>query len=347
MTNFIKTAACAGAVLVVAASCAGNKSTKSSSPFGPAMGPDAVTNVEIAEAVYADVPQTEIYSTSVQAYVINNVVPQSGSRIKKINVEIGDFVSKGQVLAEMDQASLEQMRMRLENDSVELDRLKELYEGGGLSKSDYEAAQLAYNVSKSQYDNLMENTILRSPITGVITARNYDVGDMYAMSSPIFIVQQITPVKLLVAMSETDYTKVKKGDEVEITADALPGRTFVGKVGRIYPVIDAATHTFTAEVIVANSDRALRPGMYARATVSFGVNHSIVIPDAAVVKQQGSGQKSVFVLQDDNTVIAKYITLGRHFGSECEVLSGLDEGDKIVVKGHTSLRNGDEVNVIN
>ena len=226
------------------------------------MDPNAPVNVEIAVTEYRDVPQDETYTTTVQAYAVNNVVPQAGSRIKKINVEVGDFVSKGQILAEMDQTSLEQTKLKLDNDALELSRLKELYEAGALSKSDYEAMQLSYNVSNSQYQNLVENTILRSPLTGVITARNYDVGDMYAMSSPIYVVQQITPVKLLVAMSETDYSKVKKGDSVDITADAIPGRTFVGKVNRIYPVIDPASHTFTAEVVVPNQGpppRHVRP----------------------------------------------------------------------------------------
>lgn len=343
MKSAVKTIVLAGAAVMVAA-CANNPMAgkKGAEPLEP-----AVTNVEITTTVYKDVPQSEVYTTSVEAYVTNNVVPQAGNRIKKINVEIGDFVSKGQILAVMDQVNLQQTELKLANDSTELGRLKELYAQGGLSKSDFEASELAYNVSKSQYDNLMENTILRSPITGVVTARNYDSGDMYAMSSPIFVVQQITPVKLLVGISETDYTKVKKGQEVQITADALPGRTFTGKVDRIYPTIDPTTHTFIAEVVVANNDRTLRPGMFARALVTFATNHSIVIPDAAVVKQQGSGQKSVFVLNADNTVSSRIITLGRHQEDEYEVLSGLSEGEKIVVKGHTSLKEGSEVNVIN
>ena len=346
MKTIVKIFLCAVTALLTV-SC-GSRKSGAPSPAGPMMtDPNTPTNVEIAVTEYRDVPQDETYTTSVQAYAVNNVVPQAGSRIKKINVEVGDFVAKGQILAEMDQTSLEQTKLKLDNDALELSRLKELYEAGALSKSDYEAMQLSYNVSNSQYQNLMENTILRSPLTGVVTARNYDVGDMYAMSSPIFVVQQISPVKLLVGISETDYTKVKKGDSVDITADAIPGRTFVGKVNRIYPVIDPASHTFTAEVVVQNNDRALRPGMFARAKVTFAVNHSIVVPDIAIVKQQGSGQKSVFVLNGDNTVSSRIVTLGRHTGSDYEILEGLGEGEKVVTKGHTALRNGSEVNVIN
>lgn len=343
MKSAVKHIVLAGAALMAAA-C--SNSPKTGADQAELTAP-AVSSVEVTSTVYKDVPQSEVYTTSVQAYVTNNVVPQAGNRIKKINVEIGDFVNKGQILAEMDQANLQQTRLKLANDSTELSRLKQLYEQGALSKSDFEGMQLAYNVSKTQFENLSENTILRSPVTGVVTARNYDTGDMYAMASPIFVVQQITPVKLLVSISETDYSKVKKGDSVEISADALPGRTFTGKVERIHPTIDPATHTFTVEVVVPNSDRALRPGMFARALVTFATNHSIVVPDMAVVKQQGSGQKSVFVLNSDGTVSSRIVTLGRHQNSEYEVLSGLSEGEKIVVKGHSALRDGSEVKVIN
>lgn len=341
MKHYISTILIASAS-ILAVSCNGKpgKTEEKIMETGPA-------NVQVSTAVMENVPQSEVYTTTVEAYVKNNVVPQAGNRIKKVNVEIGDFVSKGQILALMDQANLEQSKLKIANDSTELSRLKELYLQGGLSKSDYESAVLGYNVSKTQLDNLIENTILRSPINGVITARNYDSGDMYAMGSPIYVVQQITPVKLLVGISETDYTKVKRGDQLQITADALPGRTFTGKIERIHPTVDPTTHTFTVECVVPNADRALRPGMFARALVTFAVNNSVVIPDTGVVKQQGSGQKSVFVLNADNTVSSRIVTLGKHFDSKYEVLSGLSEGEQVVTKGISALRNGAEVVVIN
>ena len=300
--------------------------------------------VKVQPAVRQEVEVTGSYSATVQAFAVNNIAPQSGSRIQKINVEVGDFVSKGQILAEMDRVQLDQAKLRLSNAETELGRLRQLYEQGGLAQSDFEAQELAYNVSKSSYDNLLENTILRSPVNGVITARNYDRGDMYAMASPIFTVQQIVPVKLLVAVSETDYTRVRKGDKVSLSVDALPGREFTGTIKRLYPVMDAATHTFNIEVVVNNGDRALRPGMYAKVTVSFGKTNSIVVPDAAVVRMQGSGQRSVFVVEDGKAV-EKLVTPGRHFNGMYEIVSGLEEGESVVVKGQNSLRNGVDVEI--
>ena len=329
------------AAAVMAVSCGNNNSKTAEQPQAAEV---RLPNVTIMAASYKDVPQSDVYTANVEAYAKNNIAPQSPSRIQKIYVEVGDFVRAGQIVAKMDEVSLNQSKLSMANDSLEYSRIKKLYEQGGVSKSDFDAMELKYNVTRSQYQNLLEYTILRSPVSGVITARNYDQGDMYG-GSPIYVVEQITPVKLYVGISEMDYTRVKKNDTVTLTADALPGKTFTGRIARIYPTIDAATHTFTAEVNVANSDRLLRPGMYARVTVNFGSNHSIVVPDDCVVKQQGSGVRSVFVLQADNTVKEVVVTLGRHFGTEYEILSGVAEGDKVVVKGQASLKNGSKVNV--
>lgn len=329
------------AAAVMAVSCGNNNSKTAEQPQAAEV---RLPNVTIMAASYKDVPQSDVYTANVEAYAKNNIAPQSPSRIQKIYVEVGDFVRAGQIVAKMDEVSLNQSKLSMANDSLEYSRIKKLYEQGGVSKSDFDAMELKYNVTRSQYQNLLENTILRSPVSGVITARNYDQGDMYG-GSPIYVVEQITPVKLYVGISEMDYTRVKKNDTVTLTADALPGKTFTGRIARIYPTIDAATHTFTAEVNVANGDRLLRPGMYARVTVNFGSNHSIVVPDDCVVKQQGSGVRSVFVLQADNTVKEIVVTLGRHFGTEYEILSGISEGDNVVVKGQASLKNGSKVNV--
>lgn len=329
------------AAAVMAVSCGNNNSKTAEQPQAAEV---RLPNVTIMAASCKDVSQSDVYTANVEAYAKNNIAPQSPSRIQKIYVEVGDFVRAGQIVAKMDEVSLNQSKLSMANDSLEYSRIKKLYEQGGVSKSDFDAMELKYNVTRSQYQNLLENTILRSPVSGVITARNYDQGDMYG-GSPIYVVEQITPVKLYVGISEMDYTRVKKNDTVTLTADALPGKTFTGRIARIYPTIDAATHTFTAEVNVANGDRLLRPGMYARVTVNFGSNHSIVVPDDCVVKQQGAGVRSVFVLQADNTVKEVVVTLGRHFGTEYEILSGVAEGDKVVVKGQASLKNGSKVNV--
>lgn len=329
------------AALLAAVSCANQGANQNAAPE------QTTPNVEVATAVSRDVAQDNVYASTVQAYAVNNIAPQTAGRIRKINVEVGDYVVKGQILAEMDRLQLDQMELQVQNDDIEFERLKGLYEEGGLSQSDYETAELGYKVRKTNLDNLRENTILRSPINGFVSARNFDAGDMFSMSSPLFVIQQVVPVKLLVGISESEYTKVKKGDKVAITADALPGRTFNGKIERIYPVVDAATHTFKAEVNVPNTDKMLRPGMYARVTVNFGYLHHVIVPDQAVVRMEGTGQRFVYVLNADNTVTFTPVTLGRHIGNEYEITEGLPEGALVVVKGQSTLKDGVSVNVLN
>jgi RND family efflux transporter MFP subunit len=328
------------AALAAAVACGNQGANQNAAPEA------TIPNVEVTTAVARDVPQDNVYASTVQAYAVNNIAPQTAGRIRKINVEVGDYVVKGQILAEMDRLQLEQTELQVQNDDIEYERLKGLYKEGGVSQSDFETAELGYKIRKTTLANLRENTILRSPITGFVSARNFDAGDLFSMSSPLFTVQQVTPVKLLVGISESEYTKIKKGDSVSLTVDAIPGETFTGKVERLYPTIDPATHTFKAEVVVPNTNRVLRPGMYARVTVNFGTRHSVIVPDQSLVKQEGTGTRFIYVLKADNTVSYVPVTIGRHMDREYEILSGLEEGSQVVVKGQSLLRDGVKVNVL-
>lgn len=302
--------------------------------------------VTVTKVHAENVPQLSTYPTTVEADVVNNITPQTASRIKDILVEVGDHVSKGQKLATMDAINLEKIRLQVANDSIEYGRTKELYEIGAASQANFEAITLAYEVSKKSYANLLENTILTSPISGVITARNYDEGDMYAMAQPLFVVQNITPVKMLINISESNYSKVKKGMDVELSADAFPGETFKGKVNLVYPTIDPRSHTFPVEIIVDNKDEKLRPGMFTRVTINYGTNYRVVVPDSAVLKQVGADDKYVYVLNDDNTVTYTPVKVGIRMGDRYEIISGLNDGDVIVTSGQTRLKNNIKVDIV-
>lgn len=307
--------------------------------------PKAAPVVSIITAQAEDVDITNTFTSNIEPYATNNIVSQTAGRIVSINAEVGQKVHKGQLLAKMDDVNLVKTRLQYVNDSTELDRLTELYKIGALSQAEYDMAKLGLNVTKKTYENLAENTYLRSPINGVVTARNYDKGDMYSMTQPIFVVEQIQPVKMLVNVSESLFTQVHKGMEFDITVDAYPEEVFKGKVNLIYPTISSATHTFPVEVICQNSDERLRPGMFARVTANFGTNHHIVIPDIAVVKQQGSGEHFVYVLKPDNTVKYTLVELGKRLGNRYEIVSGINEGDRIVTEGQVRLKDGVNVTV--
>ena len=250
--------------------------------------------VKVAQVSVRPVDQVRDYVGTVQAEVKNNIAPQAPGRIAKIFVEVGDHVTKGQKLVQMDAANLHQLTLQIENQKVDFARIKELYAVGAVSKAEFDNMKMSLEVAETQYKNIMENTQLLSPIDGIVTARNYDNGDLYA-GAAILTVEQIRPVKLMVNVSENYYSKVKKGDKAAITLDALPGETFTATVSLKYPTINAATHTFPVELTLANKDEKVRPGMFARAEINFGTENRVVVPDVAIVKQPGSGERFVYL----------------------------------------------------
>lgn len=330
----------AAMAVLMMASC-GNKDTKTQQTGQRPTTPV----VSVITATAEDVEVNNTFTSNIEPYATNNIVSQTAGRIVSIKAEVGDKVRKGQLLATMDDVNLSKTRMQYVNDSTELGRLTELYKIGAVSQADYDLAKLSLDITKKTYYNLLENTYLRSPINGVVTARNYDKGDMYSMALPIFVVEQIVPVKLLINISESYFTQVHEGMEFDIEVEAYPGEVFKGKVNLIYPTVSSTTHTFPVEVVSQNTDQRLRPGMFARVTATFGVNHHVVVPDVAVVKQQGSGEHFIYVLNADNTVTYTKVELGRRLGNRYEIVSGIDEGTVIVTEGQARLKNGVTVQV--
>jgi len=274
---------------------------------------DAKPIVKLADVKARPVDQIQDYTATVEAEVKNNIAPSSPVRIDQIFVEVGDRVSKGQKLVQMDAANLKQTKLQLDNQEIEFNRL-------------------------------LENTSLQSPINGVVTARNYDNGDMYSGGEPVLVVEQITPVKLLINVSETYFTKVKKGTPVDVKLDVYGDEVFTGTINLIYPTIDATTRTFQVEIRLDNKDQRVRPGMFARATLNFGTAENVVVPDLAIVKQAGSGDRYVFVYKDGKVSYNK-VELGRRMGTEYELKSGVPDNSQVVVAGQSRLVNGMEVEV--
>ncbi len=324
--------------VVLFGSCTGGKDK------GAAEKTEEKPKVKLADVTARPVEQIQEYTATVEAEVKNNIAPSSPVRIDKIFVEVGDHVSKGQRLVQMDAANLKQTKLQLDNQEVEFKRIDELYKVGGASKSEWDAAKMAYDVKKTAYQNLLENTSLLSPISGVVTARNYDSGDMYSGGNPVLTVEKITPVKLLINVSEVYFTKVKKGAPVDVKLDVYGDEAFEGKISLIYPTIDPTTRTFQVEIQLPNQNQKVRPGMFARASLNFGTEENVVVPDLAIVKQAGAGDRYVYVYKDGKVTYNK-VELGRRMGAEYELKSGVPNNSQVVIAGQTRLINGTEVEV--
>ena len=358
--------------------------------------------VKITTVKSQSVGQSETYTATVESDVKNNIAPNSPMRIRKILVEVGDKVGKGQVVALLDATNQNQMEMQIQSQQssikgqqanyqalianirsyeaqvqqtkIEADRMDALYKAGGISKSENEAIQLQLNTQQraleaqreqlnaqraaisaqeaqlkglhTQSAALAENNKLVSPISGYVTARNYDAGDMTG-NLPVVTIEQTNPVKIYLNVSETFYKKVKKGMPVVIELDAYEDRAFGGHVSIVYPTIDQMSHTFQVEVTINNDDQMVRPGMFARATIDFEYKNHVVVPDEALVKQMGAGDRYVYVYDaSSNTVKYQKVELGRHIGDKYEIISGVKPNDKVVIAGQSRLADGKKVEVV-
>ena len=291
-----------------------------------------------------DVAQSKSYTANVEAENVNNIAPATPNRIKTIAVDAGDRVTKGQILVTLDRANIDQLRINLEQIEREYNRAVQLLEIGGGTQQAVDQLKAQLDAARSQYDNLLENTVLTSPITGVVTARNYDPGDMTG-NLPVLTVGQLSPVvKVLIGISENDMALVRKGMPVTVALDAFPDETFEGTVNRIYPTIDTSTRTFMADVRIANPGERIKPGMFARVGFDMGTKHNVVVPDRAVVKQTGSGNKYVYTYSNGR-VAYKKVELGQRLGDSYELISGINDGDTVVIAGQSRLADNVPVQI--
>ena len=302
------------------------------------------TKVRVEEVQLVPVDQISTFTATVEADQVNNIAPAMGGRIREIKVDVGSQVRRGQALVTMDKANLSQQQTQVATLKRDYERYKELYEVGGISKQQLDQAKTQLDVAEYALNNLDENTTLTSPVNGVVTARNYDPGDV-AGQLPILTIESINPVKVKVNVSESYYSQVVKGMPVEVLVDALGGERFQGSVSLIYPTLDPVSHTFTVEISVPNGDQRLRPGMFARVRMNFGTNERPLLSDRAVLKQVGSNDRYVFVEKDGKAVYT-LVQLGVRINDKYEIVSGLNDGDRVIVEGNTGLIDGTEVEVI-
>lgn len=317
------------------ASCSSSSSSKATEE----QSADTVRLVEVAPAEMRALNLSEEFTAQLEAKVVNNITAQAGGRLKQLLVKVGDRVGAGQAVARMEATQAAQAQIQLADAKTNFARMDELYKVGGVSKAQWEQAKSAVDQAKLAYGNAAENTVLRSPISGFVTAKNYDNGDMTSPQLPVVVIQQIAPVKAVIGVSEQYYSYLKKGAAATLSVDALGEETFSGIVTNIFPTLDPVTHTVSTEIEIANKDLKLRPGMYARVHLDFGTKEALTVPDKAIVRQAGSGARYVYVFSGGKAVY-RAVELGQQQGDLYEVVSGLNAGDQVITSAPSNLKNG-------
>lgn len=300
-----------------------------------------------------EVNQIGNYTATVEPEIINNISSSAPNRIKQILVDEGMRVSAGQKLVVLDdvnsdsyQLQVDNAKANLQNVQVNYDRAVELLKIGGGTKQQVDQMEIqlinaknALASAERTLRNVRENTVLTSPISGVVTARNYDPGDMTG-NLPVLTVARINPVKIVINVTESELPKVKRGMPAIVTFDTYGDEIFNGTITMVSPTVDQASRTFGVEITVPNADGKILPGMFGRVQLSLGKATRVVVPDKAVVKQTGSGDHYVYVYNPDGTVSFNKVELGQRLGDTYELISGVESGSEVVISSQSKLSNG-------
>ncbi len=284
-------------------------------------------------------------STNLQGYLTQNVAPSLTGKIEHIYCEVGDKVVKGSDLVRMDQTQYKTTKISLANLETEKNRVEMLLKTGSATQQQYDQITTQYNSTKEQLEFLEQNTYVKAPFAGVISAKTYEDGELYG-GQPILVLTQIDKLKALVAIPETYFPLFKTGMKLTLTSGIYPDQTFPATVEIVYPTIDPASHTFQCKIVIPNSRNLLRPGMYVTTTIGLGKAKAIVAPYQAVEKLVGANDRYVFI-NENGRAKRVAVELGQRFDQEIELISPeIVPGVEMVVVGQHKLVDGVKLNVV-
>lgn len=284
-------------------------------------------------------------STNLQGYLTINVAPSVTGKIEHVFVEVGDEVKKGQSLVTMDQTQYKTTKISLSNLETEHNRIQQLLRVGSATQQQFDQIDAQYNSTKEQLEFLQVNTYCKAPFAGVISAKNYEDGELYS-GQPIVVLTLIDKLKALVAIPENYFPKFKPGMKLNLTSEIYPGKVFPATVEVVYPTIDASSHTFQVKIVIPNDKKLLRPGMYVTTTIGLGKAKTIVAPYQAVEKLVGANDRYVF-LNDNGRAKRVSVELGQRFDQEIEIIAPeIVPGVEMVTVGQHKLVDGVKLNVV-
>lgn len=284
-------------------------------------------------------------STNLQGYLTQNVAPSLTGKIEHIYCEVGDKKQKGDDLVRMDQTQYKTTKLTLANLATELNRVEQLLRSGSATQQQYDQLKTQYDQTKEQLDFLEVNTYVKAPFTGVISAKVYEDGELYA-GQPIVILTQINKLKALVAVPEAYFPKIKEGMKLTLTSEIYPDQVFPATVEVVYPTVDATSHTFQVKIVIPNDKMLLRPGMYVTTTIGLGKENTIVVPYQSVEKLVGANDRYVFIVEDGHAKRVA-VTLGQRFDQDIEISAPeIQAGVEYVTTGQHKLVDGVRVNVV-
>ena len=340
--------------------------SKSPDESADAAGDDLrfAVSVKVAPIVRTGIKSTIHAVGTVRALNQAKISAKVPGKVEKIFAEEGDKVEAGQKLLELEKtdfmltvrqadAAVSMAEANFSKAKAEWARAQELFEKGISSQQQYDLAQSAYEIAEASVKQaradlgLARNQLTNANVTtlfgGTVTHRYLDVGERVNPGQPLFEIAEINPVEIEIGVSDRRFSELKLELPVTITVDGYPDESFAGVVKKIQPAIDPMTRTFKVTVRVPNPDELLKPGMFARAEIEIDYHpDALVMPRAALLEEEG---KYYAVAVRDNIAKRLEITLGFRDGDKIEVLSGLAEGDQVVLEGAYALAEGAPVQI--
>lgn len=289
---------------------------------------------EIVEITHTPVPirieVTGQVTATFQAVLSSRI---QGS-IDKLFVREGTPVSKGQTLIQLDnrdvQADLARALADVENTKAQLERMNQLYDRDAVSKQEMENATRAFKVAEANHKAVVAQlsyTVVKAPFDGVITEKMVEAGELASPGQPLLRMENPRQLRLEATVAEGDLRSVSPGNKIPVIIDALEGRVLNGVVGKILPVGDPQTHTFTVRVELPSTP-GLKTGMFGRFQLDKGTSTTLLVPETAII-QRGEIM-SVFAVGPDRVARLRWVKAGRRIDKQIEVLSGVNVGESVL-----------------
>lgn len=293
-----------------------------------------------------EVMRTIDVSTTLEGYQKMSVAPSVTGHIEHIYVDVGSRVGRGANLVRMDQQQYNTTKLTFANLALELGRLEALVASGAVSQQTYDQTKLSYDQTQESLRFLEQNTFVKAQFGGVISAKNYEDGELYS-GQPILELTQISTLKALMAIPETYYPQVKAGMNVNVRSEIFPDTVFPATIEIVYPTIDASSHTFNVKLRIPNGGERLRPGMYVKTSLEMGRSTALLMPYQAVQKLTGANDRYIY-LNDGGVAKRVFVQMGQRFDDKIEVISDeIAEGVEVVTTGAEKLIPGCKLKISN
>jgi RND family efflux transporter, MFP subunit len=310
-----------------------------------------VVNIKVTTAAITTLENTSPLTGRLEPTEEVTIIPKAVGEVTSVNVELGQKVTKGTVLFEIDKTqvatSFNTAKASYNDAQVNLSRIEALYKEGAVSQQQYEQAQTAYTIAKENYTSAsdgMSNYVVTSPIDGYITSVNVVVGGIASQSAPAATIANIDKLEIDTSISENIINKIKVGDKVDVLVSSVSDKPFSGTVTALSPAPAVGSLTYPMKVTLDNATAEVKPGMFAEVIITSDKSEGVIaLPSNSVLVK--SGKTEVATIENGKAVF-KEVVIGVDNGKLAEIKSGIKAGDTVVIEGQYYLEKNTKFNII-